>query len=123
MPRIPPPSIERIRKRRSEGQERGEKTDTEEEKEGEAWVSKRFDFNAPAVLRKWPSMNNERIPKAWGAIPYLIREGPLADCIRKFGSYPAHTGGGVSNDRRSYFNSSGDDPFDHLAEPCVLSLS
>ena len=50
-----------------------------------------FDFNAPAVLRKWPSMNNERIPNAWGAVPYLICEGTLADCIRKFASYPAHT--------------------------------
>ncbi len=50
-----------------------------------------IDFNAHAILRKWPSLNNERIPNAWGAVPYLICEGTLVDCIRKFASYPVHT--------------------------------
>ena len=50
-----------------------------------------MDFNAPATLRKWPSLNNERIPNAWGAVPYLICEGTLVDCVRKFASYPLYT--------------------------------
>jgi hypothetical protein len=50
-----------------------------------------LDLNAPATLRKWPSLNNERIPSAWGAVPYLVYEGKLAQCICKFASYPLHT--------------------------------
>jgi hypothetical protein len=50
-----------------------------------------FNLNASAVLRKWPSLKNERIPNAWGAVPYLICEATLAECIRKFGSYPIST--------------------------------
>jgi hypothetical protein len=40
-----------------------------------------IDFDAPAVLRKWPSLNNERIGSA---TPYLVVEGTLDDCIRQF---------------------------------------
>jgi hypothetical protein len=29
-----------------------------------------IDFNAPAALRKWPSLNNERISASLGARPY-----------------------------------------------------
>ena len=36
-----------------------------------------IDFNAPATLRKWPSLNNERVSAALGARPYLIVEGSL----------------------------------------------
>jgi hypothetical protein len=50
-----------------------------------------LELNAPAALRKWPSLNNERIPNAWGAVPYLICEGTLAVCVCKFASYPLHT--------------------------------
>jgi hypothetical protein len=46
-------------------------------------------FDAPAVLRKWPSLNNERISNSWGASPYLIVEGTLDECIRQFMSKPA----------------------------------
>jgi hypothetical protein len=43
-----------------------------------------IDFDAPAILRKWPSLNNERIPNAWGGVPYLIFEGTLDECIKQF---------------------------------------
>jgi hypothetical protein len=32
-------------------------------------------FDAPAVLRKWPSVNNERVSASLGARPYLIIDG------------------------------------------------
>src|SRR6266852_2572325 len=41
-----------------------------------------IDFNAPATLRKWPSIKNERARAADG--PYLIVDGTLDDCIRQF---------------------------------------
>jgi hypothetical protein len=47
-----------------------------------------IDFTAPATLRKWPSLNKERVPKAWGGIPYLVADGTLDDCIREFMSRP-----------------------------------
>jgi hypothetical protein len=43
-------------------------------------------FDAPAVLRKWPSLNKERISNA---CPYLVSEGTLDECIREFMSRPA----------------------------------
>ncbi len=43
-------------------------------------------FGAPAVLRKWPSLNNERISNAR---PYLVSDGALDECIRQFMSKPA----------------------------------
>ena len=45
-------------------------------------------FDAPAVLRKWPSLNFERISNSW---PYLIAEGTLDECIRQFMSKPVST--------------------------------
>jgi hypothetical protein len=47
-----------------------------------------IDFHAPAILRKWPSVNSERVSAALGARPYLIIEGTLDECIRKFMSQP-----------------------------------
>ncbi|HEV7373333.1 MAG TPA: hypothetical protein VGN95_01330 [Pyrinomonadaceae bacterium] len=47
-----------------------------------------IDFAAPATLRKWPSVNNERVSGSLGAIPYLVIEGTLDECIRKFMSLP-----------------------------------
>jgi hypothetical protein len=44
----------------------------------------RIDFRAPATLRKWPSVNNERVSASLGARPYLIIDGTLDECIRKF---------------------------------------
>ena len=43
-------------------------------------------FDAPAVLTKWPSLNNERISNAR---PYLVSDGTLDECIRQFMSKPA----------------------------------
>jgi hypothetical protein len=39
------------------------------------------DFSAPAELRKWPSVNKQRVSASLGARPYLIGEGgTLAAC-------------------------------------------
>lgn len=46
-------------------------------------------FDVPAVLRKWPSLNNQRVSVALGARPYLIFEGTLDECIQQFMSKPA----------------------------------
>ena len=43
-------------------------------------------FDAPAVLRKWPSLNNER---RLAPNPYLVFEGTLDQCIREFMARPA----------------------------------
>jgi hypothetical protein len=43
-----------------------------------------IDFYAPATLRKWPSLNSERISASLGARPYLVVEGTLDECIRQF---------------------------------------
>jgi hypothetical protein len=31
-----------------------------------------INFDAPATLRKWPSLNNERVNASLGARPYMI---------------------------------------------------
>ena len=43
-----------------------------------------IDFGAPAVLRKWPSVNKERVSASLGARPYMIVDGTLDECIQKF---------------------------------------
>jgi hypothetical protein len=43
-------------------------------------------FDAPAVLRKWPSLLNER--RADGTGPYLLVDGTLDECIREFMAKP-----------------------------------
>jgi hypothetical protein len=43
-------------------------------------------FDAPAVLRKWPSLRNER--RAEGSGPYSVVEGTLDECIREFIAKP-----------------------------------
>ena len=48
----------------------------------------RIDFSAPATLRKWPSINKERVSAALGARPYMVIEGTLDECIRSFMSRP-----------------------------------
>jgi hypothetical protein len=48
-----------------------------------------INFDATAVLRKWPSLANERVSAALGARPYIIVEGTLDECIREFMSKPA----------------------------------
>jgi hypothetical protein len=49
-----------------------------------------INFDAPAVLRKWPSVNNERVSASLGARPYLIIDGTLDECIRKFMAMPVN---------------------------------
>ena len=44
------------------------------------------DFQAPASLRKWPSLNNERTGAPG---PYLLFDGTLDECIREFMARPA----------------------------------
>jgi hypothetical protein len=49
----------------------------------------RVDFNAPAELRKWPSVNKERVSATLGARPYMIGEGgTLDECIHQFMHLP-----------------------------------
>ena len=44
-------------------------------------------FDAPAVLRKWPSLNNQR--RTDGTGPYLVLDGTLDECLREFMMKPA----------------------------------
>ena len=48
-----------------------------------------IDFSAPAILRKWPSLHNERVSASLGARPYLVVDGTLDECIRQFLAKPA----------------------------------
>jgi hypothetical protein len=52
----------------------------------------RIDFSAPATLRKWPSINNERVSASLDARAYMIIEGTLDECIRKFMLQPKSQG-------------------------------
>jgi hypothetical protein len=44
-------------------------------------------FEAPAVLRKWPSLNNERR----GTAPYEIVSGTLGECLKMLITKPSST--------------------------------
>jgi hypothetical protein len=49
----------------------------------------RIDFSAPAELRKWPSVNKQRVSASLGARPYLVGEGgTLDECIQQFMQLP-----------------------------------
>jgi hypothetical protein len=69
----------------NEAAEHHDKVETS--KKGE--TKDQINFDAPAVLRKWPSIKNERISAADGGHPYSIFEGTLDDCIRQFMAKPA----------------------------------
>ena len=47
-----------------------------------------INFDAPATLRKWPSLNKERVSASLGACPYMIIDGTLDECIQKFMAMP-----------------------------------
>ena len=47
------------------------------------------DFKAFAVLRKWPSLHGQAIRSGGSAVPYMVTDGSLDECIRKFASKPA----------------------------------
>jgi hypothetical protein len=61
-------------------------TDNDEPTSG---PDRHINFDAPAVLRKWPSLNNQRRTEATG--PYLLHDGTLDECLRKFMAKPAPT--------------------------------
>ena len=42
-------------------------------------------YDAPADLKKWPSLNNQRVASK---TPYMVYNGTLADCIRELLSKP-----------------------------------
>lgn len=44
-------------------------------------------FDAPAVLRKWPSLGNQR--RTEGTSPYLLVDGTLDQCLREFMAKPS----------------------------------
>ena len=48
-----------------------------------------INFDAPAVLRKWPSLNNQR--RTEGPGPYMLLEGTLDECIMEFMAKPEST--------------------------------
>ena len=45
-----------------------------------------IDFDAPASLRKWPSLKNQRLT---GACPYSLIDDTLDACIKQFMTKPA----------------------------------
>jgi hypothetical protein len=51
--------------------------------------SAQIDFSAPAVLKKWPSINGQRANEALWPNPYLVIEGTLDGCIREFLAKPS----------------------------------
>ena len=57
----------------------------------------RVDFDAPAVLRKWPSLDNER---RTGTAPYLLIDGTL-DGVHRF--FHGQTSLAAPPVRNSYF--------------------
>ena len=46
-------------------------------------------FDAPAVVRKWPSLRNAR--RLDGTGPYLLIEGTLDECMKEFMAKPEST--------------------------------
>lgn len=44
-----------------------------------------LNFDTPAILRKWPSLGNERRA---GSAPYLLVEGTLHECLRELMAKP-----------------------------------
>jgi len=49
----------------------------------------KIDFDAPASLRKWPSIRNGRRNDAPYPNPYLVQDGTLFECIESLLSKPA----------------------------------
>jgi hypothetical protein len=43
-------------------------------------------YDAPADLKKWPSLNNQRL--GGNSRPYLVFNGTLADCVRELMAKP-----------------------------------
>ena len=47
------------------------------------------EFDLPAIVRKWPSINNSRRNDGTG--PYLVVQGTLDECLRDFMRRPEKT--------------------------------
>jgi hypothetical protein len=47
------------------------------------------DFDKRAILRKWPSLGNQR--RTDGTRPYLLFDGSLDDCVRELMAKPGPT--------------------------------
>ena len=52
--------------------------------------STHINFNARATLRKWPSKNNQRDKDVLLPHPYLVIDGTLDECIKKFLELPVN---------------------------------
>ena len=52
-------------------------------------ITAHLNFDAPAVLRKWPSLRGERRTEGIG--PYLLVDGTLDECVREFIAKPTAT--------------------------------
>jgi hypothetical protein len=48
-----------------------------------------INLNAPALLRKWPSLNGQRLTETNHPWPYLLFDGTLDECIQQFMAKPA----------------------------------
>jgi len=48
-----------------------------------------INFDAPGVLRKWPSLNNQRRTEGTGA--YSLHDGTLDECLRELMAKPSAT--------------------------------
>ncbi len=48
-----------------------------------------IDFDAPASLRKWPSLGAERLAETKYPGAYLLVDGTLDECIKEFMAKPA----------------------------------
>jgi hypothetical protein len=48
-----------------------------------------INFDTPACLRKWSSLNSERLTATNHPAPYLLFDGTLDECIKKFMAKPA----------------------------------
>ncbi len=46
-------------------------------------------YSAPAELKKWPSLNNQRLNG--DSQPYMVFEGTLADCVRELMARPVRS--------------------------------
>jgi hypothetical protein len=46
-------------------------------------------FDALATLRKWPSVDKDRVTTSLYVGPYLVLDGTLDECIREFLAKPA----------------------------------
>ena len=62
---------------------------TEDDDPPAAGPDSHVNFDAPAILRKWPSLNNHRRTDV--VAPYSLLESTLDECMREFMAKPATT--------------------------------